>query len=178
MDVHGTVTTTVTRSPSIESEELVVDVDAEEITASVDQESGVMTFSSSWKVMAGSYVATISCADADPLEITINVTAPTVTSLYFSGTQINIQRLNTAVNAKIYRDPTASQGAMTYEIESDYADCYDVVQTPYQSFDSRTARWCDNFAIKQISATGAGRPVNITFTCGEVTKTLPMRIVS
>lgn len=173
--MNQTGTTTVTRSPSIESEELVVDVDAEGITASVDQESGVVTFSIGATTFAGSYVATISCADADPLEITINVTAPTVTELSYSGTTIPIQRLNTAVNAKIYRQPSFSQGTMTYEIESDYADCFEVVQTPYHGIDGRTLRWYDNFAIKQTTNASAGRNINITFTCGEVTKTVPIR---
>lgn len=165
-------TVTVTKSPDLAETDLVIDIDADGITPSINQETGVITLSVDVTTLTGDYVAEISCGEAEPKEITITVTAPTVTEIAYSGTGvIKMTALNRDITLNLGRLPMFSQGAMTYEL-SDYEDCFTITQTPNQSWDTRNLSYKDKFVFRQTTATSATQDIPITFRCGDATLNL------
>ena len=153
----------------------MVEVDAEDITTAINQETGVISFTPSASTIAGDYVAIISCGDAEPKSVTLHVTAPTVTEIPYSGAGvINISGLNRDVTISLGRSPFFAQGEMNYELET-YTENFRITQTRNATFDARSRCYKDKFVFRQLSNTGTTENIPIKFTCGTAELTLAIR---
>lgn len=151
----------------------MVELEASDITPSINQTTGVITFSVDYFTPLGDYVATITCGEAEPKEVTITVTAPTVTELSYSGAGIRITALNRNYSVTISRLPMFSKGTITYGL-SGYDEHFAIARSAEESFDSRTGTYQDKFTIKQISATQATEDITFNFACGDATVSVPI----
>ena len=169
-------TTTITKSADLADVDLEVSTSADVIIASINQTTGVITFSTDVTTPAGDYVATVSCGEADPIDITVKVTAPSIESLRYSGsgTTIKMTALNRAVNATIIRDPNKSQGGNMICTLSGYDENFAIEKVEDNAFNARYLYYYDKFSIKQISATQATQDIGITFSIGDIT--LPLNL--
>ena len=160
--VTSTASVTVTKDPELAEEDLTVEITGGQmITSSIDQETGVITFTGNRTTThIGNYVATISCGEAEPVDVTITVTAPAVTSI--SSSRPN---KSTYVDQQVYididRNPNFSQGDMTCEILSD-SELYNVEVDQYYAITS--GRWRARFYFTKTEA-GTESVNNLVFTC-------------
>lgn len=172
-------TTTITKSADLADVDLVVSTSADVIIASIDQTTGVITFSTERTTPAGDYVATVSCGEADPIDITVTVTAPSIESLRYSGTSpIKMTALNRAVNATIIRDPNWSQGGNMICTLSGYDENFVIEKVENNVLNARYGYYYDKYSIKQISATQASEDIDITFSIGDISLPLKLRAYS
>lgn len=149
---------------------------ADGITATIDQETGVITFATDYvQTPLGNYVATVTCGDAEPVEIAITATAPSIEELTYSGTQIRMTGLNRDVNVIIARMPNGSRGGEITCTLADYNDNITVTKTETNAFNARNGYFYDKFVFRQTSSTGGTVETNATFQCGDVTKVIPLK---
>ena len=154
---------------------MTVEIEADDITPSINQETGIITFSIGNTTPLGDYVATIACGEAEPKEITITVTAPTVESLTAATLTLRFTALNRAIAENITRNPILSQGTITYAM-SNYNECFEITRTAENQYSARYRTYVDKFSIKQIAATQipSGETLTLDFTCGDVTLSVPV----
>lgn len=176
---HVTGDLTVTLAGTDESQ------DVTKITTTINQETGVISFAIGNFAVVGDYVATVTCGDAEPLQITITVTAPAVTGIVKQVRQqqqadyINFNgQLNSTKTAYAKREPEYSQGNVEWSIDAEHAQYFTVVQT--RNFDITTVSpraYRDKFDITQIQSTPSGLSTSATFTmtCGEITASIELR---
>ena len=154
----------------------MVSTGTEAITAQINQDTGVVTFSTENTTPLGDYVAEISCGEAEPIEITLSVTAPAIESLRYSGTgnTIKMTAMNRTVNVTIIREPNFSQGGnMAYTL-SGYDENFVIEKVENNVYNGKYGYYYDKFTVKQISATQATQYIDITFAIGDIT--LPLQI--
>lgn len=162
----GSDTVTITKSENLKNTDLVVGIEAEGITASIDQTTCVITLSVAEQTPTGDYVATITCGDAEPLEITITVTAPTTTdvALYYSGRPAEswtVSRTGQGRTFRVLRLPNGSTTEFTYELSSQ-ADKFTIVAV--QSLDDSPTE--GTLSITQDTVTDPRETINLTVRCG------------
>lgn len=176
---HVTGDLTVTVAGTDESQ------DVSKITTTINQETCVISFAIDNLAIAGDYVATVTCGDAEPIEITITVTAPAVTVLTKTVRQqsqseyINFSgQLNVTKIAYGRREPSYSQGDIEWSIDAEHAQLFTVVHTPYFDTTLTTSGefWRDKFEITQIQTAPAdSTTATFTLTCGELTASIVLR---
>lgn len=149
---------------------------ADGIIASIDQTTGVITFSADYtETPLGNYVATVTCGEAEPIEIAITATAPSIEELTYSGTQIKMTALNRDINVTIARSPNGSRGGEITCTMDDYNDNISINHTETNAFSDRYGYYYDKFVFRQTSSTGGTTETNVTFTCGDITKVIPLK---
>ena len=149
---------------------------ADGITANIDQETGVITFTADFaETPLGNYVATVSCGEADPVAIAITATAPSIEELTYSGTQIKMTALNRDLNVNIIRSPNGSRGGEITCTIGDYNDNFTINRTETNAFNARYGYFYDKFVFRQTSSTGGTTETDATFTCGDITKVIPLK---
>jgi hypothetical protein len=153
---------TVTKPPELSEDDLTVEVQGtQEITTSINQETGVITFTSTLFTMVGNYVATITCGNATPVNVAIEVTCKAPTGLSATKTSYNLiaSENNRTVTVYIKRTPQYTQGEITYSFDSD-SSLYEVTPTQYVKDGNN---WSARFTVHK---TAAGSTPNIcTFNC-------------
>lgn len=171
--------TTVTKSPDLATEDISVTISEENITAEVNQSTGVVTFSVGEYVHIGDYVATLTCGEAEPVEITITVTAPTTTEIITTvgtGTTdtdtVGITRVGTARALYVHRTPLNSQSPVSYSIGSQ-AEKFTVEVNQYHTFDDTTNKALIN--ITQNEVTSPRENLSLVVTCGDVVKNMTLQ---
>lgn len=170
----GSDTVTITKSENLKNTDLVVGIEAEGITASIDQTTCVITLSVAGQTPTGDYVATITCGDAEPLEITITVTAPTATevTLLFQGRPAEswtVGRTGQGRKFSVIRRPEYSTTEFTYELSSQ-ADKFTVVAVQNKESDPYTGE----ITVTQNTVTDPRETINLTVTCGTGEYILPI----
>lgn len=147
-------------------------IDVDGITTSINQTTGVVTFSVGGSVQAGDYVATITCGDADPVEITITVTAPITTEISIldnRGTPVTswtVNRLGTAKQLVILRSPSGTTSEISYTLPQADKFTVNLVQ------DDGTG--VGTLEITQDTVCDPRETLNMVITCGSATVTLPI----
>lgn len=167
-------TFTITKSDNLKDTDLVVSIEAEGVTPSIDQTTGVVTISVDSQTPSGEYVATVTCGDAEPLEITITVTVPTTTevALYFQGRPAeswSVGRLGQGRKFGVLRLPANSTTAFTYELSSQ-ADKFTIVAV--QNLEASPSE--GEITVTQNTATDPRETINLTITCGSGEYVLPI----
>lgn len=148
-------------------------IDADGITTSINQTTNVVTFSVGGSVQAGDYVATITCGDADPVEITITVTAPTTTEISLLDnrgrpmTSLSMGNLNLTKTVTILREPNTSIDEVSYSLSSQS-------EKFTMSINQNDGHGAAEFTIKQTVNADPLETLDLVFTCGEATATLPV----
>lgn len=153
---------------------MVVSIEAEGVTPSIDQTTGVVTISVDSQTPSGEYVATVTCGDAEPLEITITVTVPTTTgvALYYSGrpaTSWTVNRTGQGRTFRVLRLPNNSTTEFTYELSSQ-TDKFTIVAV--QNLDANPSN--GEITVTQNTATDPRETINLTITCGSGEYVLPI----
>ena len=174
----STGTTTVTKSPDLAAEDISVTISEENITTEVNQSTGVVTFSVGEYVHIGDYVATLTCGEAEPVEITITVTAPTTTEIKTTigistddTDVVGITRLGSARKLYVHRTPLNSQSPVSYSIGSQ-AEKFTVEVNQYNTFDDTTNKALISFTQNEVSNPRGDIPLVIT--CGDVVKNMTL----
>ena len=150
----------------------MVSIDADGITTSIDQTTGVVTFSVGENVQLGEYVATITCGEADPIEITITVTAPTTTEIALLDnrgrpiTSLTLGNIGTSKTVVITRTPNTSIDEVSYTIPQS--------EKFTMTIDQNIGSGAAEFTIKQTVNADPLETLDLVFTCGEATATLPV----
>lgn len=147
----------------------MVSLDADGITTDINQTTGVVAFTVGDGAQLGDYVATITCGEAEPVEITITVTAPTTSEITVlkSGEEItafNINRLNAKFTLNIARTPNNSTSEISYTIPQ--SECFTIVLT------QNNGEGVGTFEITQHTLTSPRDFLDLVFTCGNATKTI------
>ena len=154
---------------------MTVSIDADGITSDINQDTGVITFTADYsETPLGNYVATVTCGEAEPVEIAITATAPSIEQLTSNMAQdtIKITALNRAVNVNIIRYPNGSRGGDITCTLADYEDKFVVTHTASNSYNARYRYYYDTFSFKQTASTAATSDIDTVFACGDATKTL------
>ena len=154
--------------------DLTVEVTGTEaITTSINQSTGVITFTAAKEAtIAGDYVATISCGDAKPANVTITVTAPAVEELFvnLNNNTCNLDSTTHSKTFQVIRKPNYSQGEITYEFDGD-SDLYEVSINQYASYMSpQPSKWRADVTVHK-TAQGT-TPNTMTLHCGSVSATV------
>ena len=168
----GSPTVTITKTPDLASVDLEVSVDADKITPTVDQETGVITFAIAADQLVGDYVATITCGEADPIELPIKVTAPTnVDGLTASPTTISFTTLNSFKNFGFVLGTRFSQDPVEIENTCSEPDKI-VIEDVTDTFANNTGKWTRKWRIKQTARFDERIPFTITGKCNNDTATV------
>lgn len=145
-------------------------INVPELTTSIEQETGVITFTVGG-VIAGDYVATVTCGDATPIEITITVTAPECISLRNTPTSIRFTSYNSPITVKYTRNTQYSQGSITFDDISQYT-WLTIQPKSTMVYDSSTGTFYDEFYFTQTEPASAGNRVDIYAYCGSAQRLL------
>lgn len=162
----GSDSVTITKSENLKNTDLVVGIEAEGITASINQTTCVITLSVAGQTPTGDYVATVTCGDAEPLEITITVTAPTTSEvgLYFQGRPTEtwtVGRLGQGRTFNVIRLPIGTTTEFSYSLSSQSEKfTITAVQNVEGAPDEGT------LTIVQDTATDPRETITLTVTCG------------
>lgn len=165
-------TTTITKSPDLAETDIAVSIDEETISTNIDQTTGVITFTIGDYTHTGDYVAEVTCGDAEPVAITITVTAPTTTSfevkLYGSDTTTSAWTVNSVGSKRrlsIVRSPALSQSPVTYTMPQ--SEKFDIIINNYETFgESGNKAYME---LKQITPTSPRESLEMVISCGEAT---------
>ena len=182
IEVGQSGSVTVTKSPNLETEELTVEIGGTGVTSSINQSTGVVTFTVAPDTLVDDYVATISCGDAAPVDVIITVNAPSNTGDLTSVPtgQLRIRAMNTWYDIVVARGTELSQDELTAEFTIlDPRRPYDPTKFNLElvsvTFNSETNIWQNNFRVMQTVgfATQEGAPY-LLFKCNgkELTKRL------
>lgn len=167
------MTVTITKSRVLKDTDLAISMDASGVTPTVNQETGVITFSVMANVPVGDYVAVVTCGEADPLEITLTVTAPAnvdgITTNPANGT-ISITRLNSTTQYMgIVRGTRYSQDPIEIvENTCEEPDKFDI-EFYSDTMGATTGKWTRKWRIKQTAKISAdvSRQFTIKFKCND-----------
>lgn len=150
----------------------MIEIDADGITPTINQETGVITFSVGESAQTGDYVAEISCGEAEPKEVTITVTAPTTMEINLMdnrGRPISswtVNRIGSPKQFIIERIPTGSLSEISYSLPQSEKFTIELVQ------DDGTGLGMMN--ITQDTASDPREVLNMEIVCGSATFTLPI----
>ena len=157
----------VTKTSGLIDEDLAVEVaGTDTITTTIDNENLTITFVAGYDTIAGDYVATITCGDAEPVNVTITVNAPPTTSLTSSVASVTINSLGQKKTITLKRLPIGSQDTITYAIDSE-SEKFTFNLLP-MTFDGRTGQWQNKFEITQNEQCD-NRNKTLSFVCGDGT---------
>lgn len=145
-------------------------MDAEKITPTVNQETGVITFAIRADQLVGDYVATITCGEADPIELPIKVTAPTnVDGLTANPTTLSFTGLNTYKNFGFVHGTRYSQDP----IEIIENTCTEPEKLTFEdlgsTFGATTGKWTKKYKLKQTQRITDRTQFTITAKCNNDT---------
>ena len=176
IEVGQSGTVTVTKSPNIEVEELTVEIGGTGVIPSINQSTGVITFTVAPDTLVDDYVATISCGDAPSVNVVITVAAPSNTGdlTVEPAGYLRIRAMNTWYDIVVSRGTQLSQDEMTAEfVILDPLKPYDPTKFNFElvsvTFNSETNIWSNNYRVMQIVgfSRSEGAPY-IKFTCNGV----------
>lgn len=147
-------------------------MDAEKITPTVNQETGVITFAIAANQLVGDYVATITCGEADPIELPIKVTAPTnVDGLTANPASVSISSLNSYKNFGFVLGTRFSQDPV--ELENTCSEPEKIViEDVADTFAVTTGKWTRKWKIKQTARFTERTPFTITGKCNNDTASI------
>lgn len=145
-------------------------MDASGITPTVNQETGVITFSVMANVLVGDYVAMVTCGEADPLEITLTVTAPTnIDGITANPTTLSFTGLNIYKNFGFVHGTKFSQDP----IEIIENTCTEPEKLTFEdlgsTFASTTGKWTRKYKFKQTQRITDRTQFTITAKCNNDT---------
>lgn len=145
-------------------------MDAEKITPTVNQETGVITFAIREDQLVGDYVATITCGEADPIELPIKVTAPTnVDGITANPTTLSFTGLNTYKNFGFVHGTKYSQDP----IEIIENTCTEPEKLTFEdlgsTFGATTGKWTKKYKLKQTQRITGRTQFTITAKCNNDT---------
>lgn len=171
-------TSTITKSPDLTGTDIAVSLSEETISTSIDQTTGVVTFTIGNYTHTGDYVATVTCGEADPIEITITVTAPSTTSfdvkMYNSDTTVDTWVVNSIGSTRklsIVRTPALSQSPVTYTMPQ--SEKFSISIDNYKTFDETGSY--GYIEMKQLTATSPREDLQMIISCGEASSTFTIR---
>lgn len=151
-------------------------MDAEKITPTVDQDTGVITFAIRADQLVGDYVATITCGEADPIELPIKVTAPTnVDGLTASPTTLSFTGLNSYKNFGFVHGTSYSQDP----IEIIENTCTEPEKLTFEdlgsTFGATTGKWTRKYKLKQTQRITDRTQFTITAKCNNDTASVTVK---